>query len=354
MRTTIKDIAELAGVSKTTVSFAFNDPSRISVETRDRILKIAEERGYVPDPIARTLFSRRVGSVGFLVPQNSADAFENPYMAEILRGIGKALQPEGLSVTVIPPVKGSLYESARSAAVDAFVTLGLLPDTKAAAILHDRHIPFVTIDGGEDSSIPAINIDNAQAAYSVMKHILDLGHRRIGIVDLGLTSVAEAEQDLSETGSHYSGLGDRRRAGYTRALAEHGITLKSPDVRIVHRHASRAGAYEAAMLLLDSAGRRPTAIVAMTDLMALGVYHAARELGIRIPEELSVVGFDDIPEASIVSPALSTLRQPGMQKGYEAGRMVLTLLRDEEPEQRIICMDTTFVERGSTAPPVGQ
>ncbi len=350
MRTTINDIARLAGVSKTTVSFAFNDPGRISADTRDRIFKIAEERGYVPDPIARTLSSRRLGTIGFLLPQHISSAFENRYMAEILRGLGRAFEPNGLSITVIPPMAGSLDKSARSAAVDGFVTLGLLPNTDTAQVIRHRHLPLVTIDGSVDGDIPNVTIRDFDAAFSVMARILELGHREIGIIDMGPVEENEREEGIDMSGSHYSGIAEQRRAGYEAALQTQGLSIEQPGISVVYREATRDGAYRAAMDLLDRSDR-PSAIVAMSDLMAIGVYHAALKLGIPIPDELSVAGFDDTPEAELLSPPLSTLSQPGMTKGFEAGKMVLELLAGRTLETTTLFMETHFVERGSTAEP---
>ncbi len=350
MRVTINDIAELAGVSKTTVSFAFNDPKRISAATRERILTIAEEFGYVPDPVARTMSSKRLGTIGFLVPQNLSIAFQNPYMGEILRGIGATCEPHALSITVIPPVEGSLQKSVRSAAVDGLVTLGLLPTTETARTIRQRHIPFVTIDGGDDSDIPTVNVQDQEAAYTVMRHILNLGHREIGILDLGPTHDTEVEHGIDTSGSHYSGIGERRDAGYAQALTEYGLSIDSPSIRRVYGHASRDGAIRAAVDLVDRPDR-PTAVVAMSDLMALGVYHVAHHRGIRIPEELSVAGFDDIPAAELVRPPLTTLSQPGSEKGRQAATVLLDLLNGRPPKSFVTYIDTQLIVRESTAPP---
>lgn len=138
MRVTIRDIAEKAGVSKTAVSFAFNNPERISTQTRSRIRQIAEELGYVPDPVARTLARRRIGSIGLLLPQSVAEVFRNPYMAELLQGIGAVCQREGLTVSLIPPVKGMISLAIRSAMVDALILVGIGLDRGVGRLLGFR------------------------------------------------------------------------------------------------------------------------------------------------------------------------------------------------------------------------
>ena len=122
-RVTIRDIAERAGVSKATVSFAFNSPWKISADTRDRVLKTAEELDYIPDPVARTLTTKRTGTLGLLLPQPIQDAFKNPHIFEVVQGIGSVCHAEELSLTILPPVKGLLSQTVRTAAVDVIITI---------------------------------------------------------------------------------------------------------------------------------------------------------------------------------------------------------------------------------------
>ena len=339
-RTTIKDIAELAGVSKATVSFAFNSPDKISVETRERVLRIAEESGYVPDPVARTLATKRIGTIGLLLPQPIEEVFQNPYMFEILQGIGRLCHAEDLSLTVLPPVRGLLSQTVRNAVVDAIVTIGIGPDAEILKLIRKRRIPFVTIDGSSAESVLNVGIDDEEASYGLMRHVLALGHRRIAVITFrAQSSLGEADE------AHRSRTRDLRLAGFERALREEGTELRSPDISVLSCGASMDAASEIASgLLVDH--RRPTAIVCLSDVAALGVYATCRRLSIAIPKELSVAGFDDIPFAALASPPLTTVRQPGYDKGFAAARLALDLLRGRDC--RGVSFPAELVIRGST------
>ena len=341
MRVTINDIAKHAGVSKTAVSFAFNDPTRISRETYEKIMRIANELGYIPDPVARTLATKRSGTIGFLLPQAIPLALKNPFLSHMLQGIGSVCQHEGFSLTIVPPLKGCIFQGVRSAAVDGFVTLGLETSMKTVQLLRQRHIPFVTIDGEPSEEIPSINTDDMGGAYNIMKYILGLGHRRIAILSLKAAKKIDQEK--------FSRVRDKRLEGYREALHQFGLSLAPRKVKVIECECSMDGGKKAANKLF-SLKKPPTAILTMSDIIALGVHSFCRESGIRIPAELSIAGFDDIPEASIVSPSLTTVSQPGFKKGEKAGEILINLLHDRKVERHVE-FKTSIIIRESTAPP---
>lgn len=342
LRITIKDIAERAGVSKTTVSFALNNPSRISTETYERIMAIVAELGYVPDPVARNLATKRLGALGLLLPQPLPEALANPYLCELLRGIGEVCEERGLALTMLPPIKGKIEEAARRAAVDALLTIGVGPGTAVADILERRRLPFVTIDGSESDSTLNVGIDDEAAAYALMEHLLGLGHRRIAVLELMSESYPSPEECFSP-------VRDRRLAGFRRALGAFELELGSEAVPVLRAEGSLEGGARATEALFSASARLPTAIVAMADVVALGVYEAAARLGLSIPGELSVAGFDDIPFAALASPPLTTIRQPGYQKGATAAGLALALL--EEGRAAHCILPAELIRRGSTAAP---
>jgi DNA-binding LacI/PurR family transcriptional regulator len=344
LRPTIKDIAERAGVSKTTVSFALNDPSRISSATYKRVMAIVTELGYVPDPVARTLTTKRLGALGILLPQPITEAFRNPYLCELIRGVGEACEEGELSLTMLPPIKGRIIEAARRAFVDGLITVGVGPDHEVVELLHRRHIPFVTIDGAESDATVNVGVDDAAAACGLMQRVLAAGHRRIAILAL----MPEAIKLPTE---RCSLVRDRRLAGFFAALSEAGLGLDSPGIRVVPAEGSLEGGAAAAEALLSGPQARPTAMVAMADVVALGVYQAAGKLGVRIPEDLSVVGFDDIPAAAIARPPLTTVRQPGRGKGAAAAALVVDLLAGRKATHRRL--ETELILRASLAAPRG-
>lgn len=336
-RVTIKDIARISGFSKTTVSFAFNDPSRIGRNTREKILKIAEELGYIPDPVARNLSLRHHGTIGLLLPEVISFAFYNPYLSQIVQGIGAVCERENHSLTLIPPIRESLMEGVRRAAVDGLITIGLEPGMEAVEFIHRRHLPFVAIDGRVGGEFPVVGIDDRRAAAQVMRHVLSLGHRRIAVVAFG------SEPKLS-TGSHVK---TQRMAGYKDALDEIDLTLKD-HVMYSYAESSHNGGSKAALELLDD-GHPPTAIIAMSDILALGILEAVSDAGLRVPEDISLVGFDDIPEARLVRPQLTTVSQPGYDKGRHAADTLMQLIANEQTSRHII-LPTELVIRDSTSP----
>jgi alanine racemase len=348
MRPTIKDIAERAGVSKTTVSFALNDPGRISKETYKRVMDIVTELDYVPNPVARTLTTKRLGALGLLLPQPITEALRNPYVVEIIRGIGELCAERELSLTMLPPMRGRVIEAARRAFVDGLITIGVGPDHEVVELLNKRHIPFVTIDGVDTEATVNVGIDDEAAAYSLMRHVLGLGHRRIAVLTLMPDTIKLPEE-------RYSLVRDRRIAGFERALAEGGLSLASPGILVVSAESSIEGGDKAVSAILARSGIIvPTAIVAMADAVALGAYEACRRSALSIPDDMSIAGFDDIPMAASAMPPLTTLRQPGREKGVAAAALVDLLLDGGDALRRDALhrrLETTLVIRASTAAP---
>ncbi len=346
-RVTINDIARIAGYSKTSVSFAFNDPSRISETAREKILAIAGELGYVPDPVARNLTLGTHGTIGLLLPETIATAFQNSHLSQVVQGIGEICERENHSLTLIPPRRESLLEGVRSAAVDGLITLGLEPGTDIVELIRQRHLPFVTIDGQDGGGFPVVGIDDRAAAAAAMNHVLDLGHRRIAVVcfvdEPQLTGVSPVRA--------------ARMAGYREALEARGVAVTAagaqgaagaPDARFWECESSMAGGREAAERILDS-GDAPTAVVTMSDVIGLGVLEYLGEAGRRVPEDVSVVGFDDIPEATLVRPQLTTVSQYGLEKGRRAAEILMRLIGSEEVVAST-ALETRLVVRESSGP----
>ncbi len=342
MRVTITDIALKAGVSKTTVSFAFNDPSKISKATHDRIMKIAAEIGYVPDPIARTLTMKRIGALGILIPQPIAEGFENPYLSEVLRGMGTACAQADLFLSILPPVRGHIIEAARRAIVDGIVTIGVGPDTEIIKIVRKRHLPFVTVDGKAADGVVNVGIDDEQAAYELMRHVAGLGHRSLAVVEL-------KSSDFNLPEDRFSYVRDRRMAGFERALREVGLSFDDPRVSVHETECTLSGGERAGEALIARGTKGFTAVVAMSDIVAIGICDAFRHAGVRVPEDVSVAGFDDIPIARFNIPPLTTVRQPGYDKGFEAARLVRDAMAGIHGAD--ITLRTELVVRESTGHP---
>jgi DNA-binding LacI/PurR family transcriptional regulator len=338
---TINDIAKEAGVSKTAVSFAFNDPTQLAPTTVRHIREIAERLGYTPDPIARSMTTKRTNSLGLLLPQDIATAMSNPFFTQFIRGIGTVCGRGGKTLMLVPPLWGSMLRAIPHATVDGFIVVGLEVDRGEVQLLRRRHVPFVMVDSDAPVDVPSINVDDRSGARAVMAHVLARGHRRIAILCLESGKVRHIEE--------YTGTLAARLAGYRDALAEHNIALDDPGIQIVEATSSWEGGY-AAFEQVWSVARPPTAIVAMSDIMAIGAMDAARAHMVHLPEQLSVVGFDDLSDARRMRPALTTVRQPVEEKGRLAADTLVAALNDPGAPAHYL-LPTELMVRQSVVPP---
>jgi alanine racemase len=337
---TIKDIAERAGVSPTSVSFAFNYPSRLSEETLERVLEVAEELGYVPNPLARSLATGRTGVLGVLVPQPITEIVRNPFFAELLEGIAEVCTSSGFSLLIVPPLEGSIVRAIGNAAADGFLTLGLELFKSTMVVLQKRGVPFVMVDSDPIDGIPAVNVDDEGGAYAAMKCVLGAGHRRIAILAIRSGKHGEYEQ--------YVGTLRRRMKGYISALQEVGLNIDDVGVDLIEC-ASTARGGRRGFNAIWRKRPHPTAVVAMSDIIGAGLVQAARQAGIRVPDELSVIGFDDIPLAELVSPGLTTVSQPIRRKGKMAAAMLVDHINgNASPHHRVL--PTKLVVRETVGP----
>lgn len=337
---TARTVADAVGVSRTSVSFAFNDPSKISSGTRERILAEAERLGYSPHPVARMLTRGRTGTLGLLLPQPIPEALENPYYNLFLRGLGQVCHREGLTLLLTPPLRGSMLTAIPYAAVDGFVVSGLQVDRGEVAALRRLHVPFVLVDSDAPDGVPSVEVNDREGMAGVVGHVLDLGHRRIAFL------LFEAGPDRAGVG--YRGPLGRRVSGIGDALARHDLTLQSPGIVLSENRCTRAAGYDAAKRLLTSP-EPPTAIVALSDILALGALDAARDLGLDVPGQLSITGYDDQPEASYSRPRLTTVRQSIEAKGRVAADFLVTAINGDahSPHQEL---HTALIVRESTGP----
>ena len=334
-RVTIADVASAAGVSKTAVSFAFNNPERLGQATLERVLGVAQELGYTPHPAARALSMRRSGTIGILIPQRLSTVFANPFVSELIQGLGEQCEEHDLTLLLVPPLDGSLEGAIRQASVDGFISLGLSPDDRALEVLDRIGIPTVLVDSDSSPAYPAINIDDEGGAEAAARHLLELGHRQLAIIVL---PPARAQVTSTPTSA-------RRLAGYQKAIRAAG----APDPHVVVAGISvSAGAR--AFESMPKGKRRPTGVLAMSDMAAIGVMSAAQSAGLRVPEDLSVVGFDDVPASAWTNPPLTTVRQPIVEKGRLAARLLIQRMKGK-PVESPSPLRTSLVVRNSTSSP---
>jgi LacI family transcriptional regulator len=332
-KVTIREIADLAGVSIATVSRVVNGRGDVSPETRDLVQRIVRERGYSANRSARGLSRGKTGLIGGTVPM-----VHYPYFSHMVAGVAEALYEQDMRLVLCPTYheherEVSLLDRLMHGTTDGAVVV--LPEESSDELeqLLNHGYRFVVVDPlvPLNERIPAVSAAHTAGADQAMKHLLGLGHRRIGAI----------------TGPRGGKATDDRRRGYFAALAEAGI---APDPALeVEGNFEVSSGVTAAARLLDLASP-PTAIFCFNDNMAIGAMRVARERGIRVPEDLSLIGFDDLDEAAIVHPALTTIRQPLAEMGRLAVSLLMRLLDGQPIEALHVELATRLVVRESTAP----
>jgi LacI family transcriptional regulator len=331
-RATIRDIADLAGVSIATVSRVLNDRPDVAPETRETVLQVVREHGFSTNRGARGLSSGRTGMIGLTLPL-VADAYFGP----ILSGAAEALYESDMRIVLAPTLhehdrEVSLLERLMRGTTDGAILM--LPEESAEELrtLQRQGFPFVIVDPREapPDGIACVSAMHAAGAKQATEHLLSLGHRRIGAV-AGVPGWYATEERL---------------IGFRAALAGAGILLEL----VVHSDWRIPGGTAATerLLALDDP---PTAIFAFNDNVAIGALHAAHARGFSVPEDLSVVGFDDTEQAVIVTPQLTSVRQPLAELGRTGVSLLTRLIEGQRVEALRMELSTTLVVRESTAPP---
>jgi DNA-binding LacI/PurR family transcriptional regulator len=310
----IEDVAREAGVSPTAVSFAFNSPQRLNALTVDRILRIADSLGYAPNPHARALLAKSVGVIGILTPEALPSVFANPFFPAFHQGVGNVCDVHDLSLLTIS-VSSSLSDATAKAPVDGLIIVGLNESHPEIELLHRRKMPFVIVDG-DAVRAPSVNVDDEGGAYSAAAYLLERGHRQI------LCLTFEPDYSASHVEKVY-GVGQRRLTGHKRAFDTYGV--RWDDDFLIPTGTSASGGVDA-FRLIWAGNRRPTALLTVADVIAIGALQAAAENGVRVPNDLAIVGFDDIPYAKWTCPPLTTVRQPIVEKGELAAQLLLSLI----------------------------
>lgn len=339
-RPTIKDIARVSGFSKTSVSFAFNDPSRLSKSTVDKIMITAKQLGYFPDPLARNLSLQKHFSVGFLLPQNINHTMNNPYILKVIEGISQVCEQKNYTLTIIPPLNKSVVEAVKNAAVDGLITMGMDIELQIVEILEHRNIPLVAIDGNPSQGIPSVNIDDEDAAYDIMVEVLKRGHRNISIISLSEDLFSDKITCNENT------VPMLRRQGYERALREYGLSLKDKEINIMLSECTFDDGINLASKIFKNQPN-VTCVVTMSDIVAIGLLYQLRLEGIGVPEKVSVVGFDNLLESKLISPRLTTVDQPGIDKGIQGTRLLFDYIEGREKQIKQIEIPYNLIIRES-------
>ena len=328
-KVTLQSIADRVGVSRMPGSHAFSRPAQLTAARRGRILAAAEQLGYTgPDPSARSLARGTTGTIGVLWSGRLRHTLSDEVSAGFLGAIADELAPDGLALTLLPAGVDGDVVPVRDVAMDGAIAYSCPPGLPALGWLERRGLPLVYVDMPPRRGRTVITIDDRGGARLAAEHLLGLGHRRIAIVSAGLSDVPGVVGFSLEAavGSPHSQVVGQRLLGWHDALHAAGVSpvlVAQPDVYADARPAVRG---------LLAGPDRPTAILCMTDVVARDVIGVAQERGLVVPDDLSVVGFDDGPIANRTRPALTTVAQDVDAKGRAAARALREVLGAREPD----------------------
>ncbi len=386
-RPTLARVAELAGVSVSTASLAFSGAGPITPDTRGRVLQAARQLGYAgPNPLGRQLRSGRSGIVGVVIGDQLARAFSDPVAIPVLDGLVSTLGEHGLGVLLIPGVPSpdpsrSVDPLIETAAMDVAVLVwGIGASDATFDALCRRGVPVVIGEGRRVPGVPLVGVDDAEGTAAAVEHLLALGHSRIAEITLPLDQSGRSgpldgarlgQVQRAPTAHRLRGvrarvepvasweaeasLVEQGRAGALALLAGLPAGRPAPGPEPAGRPAvagpTEPGAEPApgpGEAIADRAGMRPTAIVAHSDLLAAGALLAARDLGLRVPEDLSITGFDGLDLPWLAPDVLTSVHQPLEEKGAALGRAAINLLAGEEPE--VVTLGVRLVVGSTTGP----
>jgi len=332
---TIYDVAKFAGVSTATVSKVLSNHPYVAQRTRARVMAAVTELNYVPNIAARGLAGAKTNIIGMVVSYDSDFLFEDPHLLQILHGINRVATQNDCALLLSTALSGEDKLSAYQRLLgqrycDGAIVEGSLGET-GLTLLRERGYPVVAV--GYSDLISCVHSDDRSGAFTMTRHLLELGHTRIGVV---------AGPDTDKIGT------EARLKGYQDALQSCGVQY---DPFLITYGTFRAPSGYAGAAYLMASPRPPTAIFAFNDRMAFGVMDWLREQGVSIPNEVSVAGFDDIPDAVREHPPLTTIRQQSRGQGERAVELLLTMMTDEAEAttRREIILPTELVVRGSTA-----
>ncbi len=347
-RATLQTIADAVGVSRSTVSNAYNRPDQLNPALRERILAVARELGYPgPDPAARRLRTGQAGALGLLFTEALSYAFTDPAAVAFLEGIAHRAEASGTALLLVPSPPGADPSTAvRAAVVDTLCIYSMPDGHPGVAAALERRLPTVVVEEPQLDGVAFIGIDQRGGLRAVGVHLVALGHRRVAVLcDRLAPDDFEGPVDAARLAAATFHVGRERLAGVGEALA--AVGAPPPAVRECPHAIEPARAAAHALL---TAGPRPTAIAAITDVLALGVLRAAADLGLRVPEDLSVTGFDDSPMAALALPALTSVRVDYRGFGEASAALLLAQVLGHVPAAWAP-EPASVVVRASTAPP---
>lgn len=341
-RPTLARVASLAKVSPSTASLVFSGAGPVSESTKKRVLRAAAELEYAgPDPRARSLRRGRSGIVGVVVDERLLHAFRDPIKIAMLDGIADVLGGIDAGILLLTETEDGAGLLA-TAPVDAMILIGCSPSVDdSIAVLRRRGVPVVVVEGVSALGGAVISLDNREASRTLAEHLRELGHERVAAVSLPFAKDRRRGPIPAEW---------RSSPSVTPVDRLLGVQDVYPDVQVVAAAASTVEEGVVAGRALLDVAQPPTAVVAQSDLLAAGVILAAEERGLRVPGDLSVVGFDGVQVPGLAAEYdLTTMAQPAVEKGRAAGRAAVALLAEEEAVA--VCFEAVFHRGNTSAPP---
>jgi len=333
MKITIGEIAKIAGVSKTTVSRVLNEKPDVDPATREKILSLISEYDFQPNAFAKAISQQKSRHIGLIIPHKAEYVFSNPFYTEVMHGVSSEVDAQGYYLLLCYAHEVNYLDIFKQKRVDGFVLLS--PGSYHKHIidsLNAAEAPFVsTAKISDEESMCFVDVDNYHGGTLVMEHLVSLGHQKIAFI--GKPKLTSSLDRLNS---------------YKAALEKYHLP-QVPDWVLITDTSSIETGHNTTQKLLQGKDV-PTAIFLANDVMAIGAVYAAHECGLRVPEDLSIVGFDDIPLARYVNPPLTTVRQPAFEKGVQAARSLIQCLEKGAPPRSRI-LDLELVIRASTAPP---
>ncbi len=334
-RSTSQDVATTAGVSRTTVSFVLNNVPSVSISdvTRQRVLDAARKLDYHPNVAGRKLVSGKSYTIGLVLCQSPEQVFTDAFLPQVMLGVEQAALQQGFHVLlkpIDPNDAGGYTGLIRENHVDGILISGPRQDDTALINLHEEGVPLMLMGQLPQTQIPFVDVNATAGAEAAVRHLIDLGHQRIGMVTNAPLNYTSAQQ---------------RRNGYLQALESAGILVDHSLIR--DGNYTPASGF-AAMASLLEVSPRITAVFVASDVVAMGAMLAIKRAGLRIPEDIAIVGFDDIPLAEFFDPPLTTVHLPAYGLGWAAGERLIRLIQGEGLHENSLLLESKLITRQSS------
>jgi DNA-binding LacI/PurR family transcriptional regulator len=334
-RSTSLDVAKVAGVSRTTVSFVLNDVPSVSISeaTRQRVLDAAKKLNYSPNIAGKKLVSGKSYTIGLVLCQSAQQIFTDAFLPQVMLGVEQAAIQQGFHVLLKPVDPNDAGEYARLITenhVDGILLSGPRQDDTALLKLHQQRVPILLMGQLPNTDIPFVDVDATAGADLAVTHLIELGHKWIGMITNAPLDYTSAQQ---------------RRAGYVRALRNANLAVDGQYVK--EGNYTPGSGFDAMRALLDLVPR-PTAVFVASDVVAMGALLAIKQAGLHIPEDIALVGFDDIPLAEYFDPPLTTVRLPAFELGWAGGERLIRIIQGEGLNDLSLLLETKLITRKSS------